>query len=88
MEGIVLWLGIQWSTFIEQIIKNIGQQRYLVGISGFLRRPHKDIIVKVAFIQKVLMRSSYLQTDEPNYFPELETLQLDYKIDWNLLKGS
>ena len=28
--------------------------------------------LKVAFIQKGLMRLSFLQTDEPNYFPELE----------------
>ena len=28
--------------------------------------------VKVAFSQKGLMRSSFLQTDEPNYFPELK----------------
>ena len=27
-------------------------------------------LIKVAFIQKVLMCFSYLQTDEPNYFPE------------------
>ena len=29
---------------------------------------------QVAFSQKGLMRSSFLQTDEPNYFPELEFL--------------
>ena len=29
-------------------------------------------VLKVAFIQKGLMRLSFLQTDEPNYFPELE----------------
>ena len=28
--------------------------------------------VKVAFSQKVLMRLSFLQTDKPNYFPELK----------------
>ena len=28
--------------------------------------------LKVAFSQKGLMRSSFLQTDEPDYFPELE----------------
>ena len=28
--------------------------------------------LKVAFIQKGLMPLSFLQTDEPNYFPELE----------------
>ena len=28
--------------------------------------------VKVAFSQKGLMRSSFLQTDKPNYFPELD----------------
>ena len=29
-------------------------------------------VVKVAFIQKGLMRLSFLQTDKRNYFPELE----------------
>ena len=33
-------------------------------------------LIKVAFIQKVLMRLSYPQTDEQNYFPELEILKL------------
>ena len=28
--------------------------------------------LRVAFSQKRLMRLSFLQTDEPNYFPELE----------------
>ena len=36
------------------------------------------VFLKVAFIQKLLMRSSNLQTDEPNYFPELEILKLRY----------
>ena len=31
-----------------------------------------QITLKVAFIQKGLMRLSFLQTDKPNYFPELE----------------
>ena len=31
-----------------------------------------DQLLKVAFSQKGLMRLSFLQTDEPNYFPELE----------------
>ena len=30
------------------------------------------VALKVAFIQKVLKSLSYLQTDEPNYFPELK----------------
>ena len=29
-------------------------------------------LLNVAFIQKGLMRLSFLQIDEPNYFPELE----------------
>ena len=33
---------------------------------------HGLCYLKVAFIQKGLMRLSFLQTDEPNYFPELE----------------
>ena len=32
----------------------------------------EERLLKVAFIQKELMRLSFLQTDEPNYFPELE----------------
>ena len=34
--------------------------------------------LKVAFIHKVLIRSSNLQTDKPNHFPELEILKLTY----------
>jgi hypothetical protein len=38
--------------------------------------PDKAILfqlwIKVAFIQKVLMHLSFPQTDEPDYFPELE----------------
>ena len=30
------------------------------------------VLLKVAFSQKGLMRLSFLQIDEPNYFPELE----------------
>ena len=30
------------------------------------------LALKMAFIQKVLMHLSFLQTDEPHYFPELE----------------
>ena len=33
-------------------------------------------ILNVGCIQKGLNRSSYLQTDEPNYFPELQILKL------------
>ena len=32
----------------------------------------KALQVKVAFIQKGLMDLSFLQTNEPNYFPELK----------------
>ena len=32
-------------------------------------------LLKVVFIQNVLMSSSYPQTDEPNYFPELDILK-------------
>ena len=39
--------------------------------------------LKVAFIQKVLMRSSYLQTDEPKYFLELKILKLCHFKDSN-----
>ena len=45
------------------------QGQFLVGQYGT-----STLILKVAFIQKGLMRLSFLQTDEPNYFPELEFL--------------
>ena len=34
------------------------------------------ILKEVLYIQKVLMHSSYPQTDEQNCFPELETLKI------------
>ena len=34
--------------------------------------PNLPTLLKVVFIQKGLMRLSFLQTDKPNYFPELE----------------
>ena len=36
------------------------------------RQNYQNNLLKVAFIQKVMTRLSYLQLDEPNYFPELE----------------
>ena len=44
-----------------------------------------NVKVRVVFIQKVLMSSSYPQTDKPSYFPEL--LKLAYKSDWKLRKN-
>ena len=42
-------------------------------LTGFNTRNFKvHSIVKVAFIQKGLMRLSFLQSDEPNLFPEIE----------------
>ena len=38
-------------------------------------------LLKVVFIQNVLMCSSYPQTDEPNDFPELDILKSAYKIE-------
>ena len=40
-------------------------------IVHFLNNPLQQVL-KVAFIQKVLMHLSFPQTDEPYYFPELE----------------
>ena len=44
--------------------------------------------LKVAFIPKILMRSTYPQIDEPNYFHALNILKLDkkraLKLDWKL----
>ena len=44
------------------------------NITGFCSKKSADLtlFLKVAFSQKGLMHSSFLQTDEPNYFPELE----------------
>ena len=41
---------------------------------AFLSTPDqfKPVLLKVAFIQKVLVHLSFPQTDEPYYFPELE----------------
>ena len=36
------------------------------------RHNYQNNLLKVAFIQKVMTHLSYLQLDEPNYFPELE----------------
>ena len=33
---------------------------------------HMKLLLKVAFIQKILMHLLFPQTDEPHYFPELE----------------
>ena len=40
-------------------------------IVHFLNNPLQQVL-KVAFIQKVLMHLSFPQTDKPYYFPELE----------------
>jgi hypothetical protein len=37
----------------------------------FLETILKALLVKVAFVQKVVMHSSYPQTHEPNYSPQL-----------------
>ena len=42
----------------------------------YYRSDKKYPCLKVAFIQKGLMRFSFLQTNEPNYFPELEFVLL------------
>jgi len=44
---------------------------------AYPKMEHKNLKIawtqlKVAFSQKGMMRSSFLQTDEPNHFPELE----------------
>ena len=38
--------------------------------------------IKVAFIQKGLMISSFLQTEEPNYFPELKFWSFFFHSKW------
>ena len=42
-----------------------------------------DDLLKVAFIQKGLMRLLFLQTDEPNYYPELEWLKSCQMRTWS-----
>ena len=46
------------------------------------KEPSYIIKLKVIFIQKLLMRSSCPLKDEPNYFPWLEILKLDYLQKW------
>ena len=41
-------------------------------LKNYLFTAEKDYLIKVAFIQKGLMRLSFLQTGKPNYFPELK----------------
>jgi hypothetical protein len=43
----------------------------------------------VAFIQKVLLRLSFLQADEPNVFPDLEFLKISHfkGLKLSLIKG-
>ena len=44
----------------------------VLQIEGDINRLYFRYCVKVAFSQKGLRRLSFLQTDEPNYFPELQ----------------
>ena len=58
-----------------------------------------EVMLKVTFSQKGLMGSSFLQTDEPNYFSELDfwfffsfwitqiMSNMDMKLLWMLKKG-
>ena len=39
-------------------------------------------VLKMAFIQKGLMRLSFLQTDKSNYFPELEFWYIFFHSKW------
>ena len=59
-----------WSKKAVKRLTGIAKGNLLWGIdncSGVARS-----VLKVAFIQKGLINLSFLQTDEPNYFPELK----------------
>ena len=64
---------------IKKIRKNITKRKRFSGTSTCLfTQPFNDLTclftaaLKVAFAQNGLMCFSFLETDEPNYFPGLE----------------
>ena len=60
------FLSIEQITFLSD--RRNSWHRYLPLKGAFL----SATALKVALIQKVLMHLSFLQTDKPYYFPELE----------------
>ena len=67
-----------WARISYKAVPKSGHtlKRYLV-LRAFV------VLLKVAFSQKGLMRSSYLQTDEPNYLSVLE-----FRFFFFILNGS
>ena len=61
-------------------VRQVIQMRLFAGQRIFAKEANH--LLKVAFIQKVLIHLSFPQTDEPHYFPELEFCICD------TLKGS
>ena len=57
-----------WISFAISVVNGLFSRRDIKLKCGFFIL----IVLKVAFSQKRLMRLSFLQTDEPNYFPELK----------------
>ena len=71
MHTFVIYRSIQltrWGNLRIICFERLRTWNQIVPMKTKLRR----IALKVAFIQEGLMRLSFLQTDEPNYFPELE----------------
>ena len=74
------------SSRVSNYVCNVPWKKDLILIAFLTARPFFEpkkkpkatsvllLKIKVAFIQKGLMRLSFLPTDEPNYFPELEFL--------------
>ena len=63
---------IGWNIFWKSVLLFLaGRQNLKKNSPNFIWH-----YLKVAFIQRVLIHLSYPQTDEPNYFPELEILLL------------
>ena len=60
---------IVWKMLNTSLLRHLIFNIFMVKVSKLKGAQN---FVKVAFSQKGLMRSSFLQTDEPNYFPELE----------------
>ena len=60
-KKIQVWVCLEWFSCATGDFLLVGQ-----------KWTKKELSLKVAFSQKVLMCLSFLQTDKPNYFPELK----------------
>ena len=82
-----LWLSItiKMNTYSWRLFNFFYLTSFNARMNSFLFRldqMHKiNFLLKVAFSQKGLMHLSFLQTDEPNYLPELE-LKICFHSKW------